>query len=242
VRHLGLFAARGAVVVLLSFVLCACGAGRSVVAIQPPPAGIATPTAQAFKLVRSVDARRFEAHPRDSDIPSLNDADVVNAALTARALGRKRGSFGKARGDIMLPEDSPVTALVAECMRSALASAGGVLVAENDPRFAGARPLELTVERMWSWFRPGAFQVAVEFDASVLIRGALPGFEQGVSVNGHSTYRAAMVNETRWQRTVQEGVQLLTDNMAGALRPAIAQLAAPVTGGEAPPTPAAPSP
>ncbi|HEX6243268.1 MAG TPA: hypothetical protein VFZ61_20280, partial [Polyangiales bacterium] len=142
-----------------------CGAGRSVMTPTLPAVVTAAASAPAFKLVRVSDERVFQAKPPQANIPSLDADDIDDAALKARAIGRKRGSFGKARGDIVLPADGSVTDVAAACVRTALARAGGVLVNEADPRFVDARPLELRVRRFWSWLRPGAWQVQVEFDA-----------------------------------------------------------------------------
>jgi hypothetical protein len=63
------------------------------------------------------DRRVFEVNPRQANIPSLmNDAEIKNPAITARAVARKRGGFGKTLGDVgdvLLPEGRTVTNVVA---------------------------------------------------------------------------------------------------------------------------------
>lgn len=100
------------------------------------------------------DARHFQAKPPQANLHPLNASDVDNPTLTARAYGRKRGSFGKARGDLLLPEQETVSQVVSDCVRAAFARAGAIVVDKADPRFASARPVEVKINRFWSWFRP----------------------------------------------------------------------------------------
>ncbi|WP_157719145.1 hypothetical protein [Halopseudomonas salegens] len=61
-----------------------------------------------------VDNRVFEEAPRDPPVPSLGfeGASAATDAIKARAIGRKRDSYGKALGDILLPEGQSVEQLI----------------------------------------------------------------------------------------------------------------------------------
>lgn len=203
--------------VCLSLILTACGAGRSVLEVKRPQVATAQADAPAFKLVVIEDARHFQAKPPQANLHSLNASDVDNPALTARAYGRKRGSFGAARGDIVLPEQETVSHVVSHCVRAAFARAGAIVVEEADPRFASARPVEVKINRFWSWLRPGAWVVAVEFDAELQIKADLPGFELGRTVTSHAEMRSPLINDSRWQTVVNEGLVKLTDAVAQEL-------------------------
>jgi hypothetical protein len=98
-RHLRTFLWPAVLVLLLS----ACAAGRSTVEITPPSAVNPDGTAYA-KIVSVEDLRKFEARPDDAGTPSLQNAsDITDPSITARAVARKRGGFGMALGDIVLP-------------------------------------------------------------------------------------------------------------------------------------------
>ena len=201
-------------VLTLFVLLSGCGLGRTVLDIQhPASAKPASAAPVALKLMTLVDARHFEAHPSQANIPSLNDDDVTNAALTARAVGRKRGSFGKARGDYMLPANDDVLSLTRQCVEAAVSRAGGVLVAQGDPRYERAIPLDVRLAGFWTWIRPGAWVVAAEFDAAVTLTAPLQGLAQGRTVLAHAEIRRPSITDGRVARVVQEGVATLTTQL-----------------------------
>jgi hypothetical protein len=202
----------------LMAVASGCGAGRSLMTPSVPAPAAAPAQGPAFKLSSVRDERAFQAKPPQANIPSLDADDISDPALKARAIGRKRGTFGKARGDILLPTDSSVTHVVAACLRTALARAGGVLVDDKDPRFASARPLEMRVQRFWSWLRPGAWQVQVEFDAELTVRGPLAGFEAGRVVTAHAELRKGAMTDARWLSSVNDGLDQLVNALTQAFQ------------------------
>jgi hypothetical protein len=88
-------------------ILAGCATSRSEIRLSSP-APAATPqatTTDRAVVIRSVhDERVFEQAPDDPSTPSLGFEGASQASddLKARAVGRKRNSFGKAMGDILL--------------------------------------------------------------------------------------------------------------------------------------------
>lgn len=74
--------------------------------------------------MRVTDRRVFEADPDDPSTPSLKGGEIHNTATTSRAIARKRGGFGKAWGDILLPEGRTVAHLMEEALTRAFQDAG----------------------------------------------------------------------------------------------------------------------
>jgi len=107
------------------------------------------------------DQRTFEA----SSIPSLKEeADLTNRAITVRAIARKRGGFGMALGDIVLPEGQTVEGLVKDAVIRSLRESGYRVVDESDAA---------DIDQFLSWFSPGAFTVAGARRAGRLIPPSL---------------------------------------------------------------------
>ncbi len=206
----------------LVILLSGCATGRTVLDVNAPTAEALGEQAVAFKVVSIDDARTFELKPRQANIPSLRDGDIGNAATKARAIGRKRGPFGGARGDYVVPESSSVAKLVQESVATALVRAGGVLVKDGDPRFAAAIPLQLRIDRFWSWLRPGAWAVQAEFDVQVMVSAPLAGLESGKAVAGHAELRKGAMTDARWRTVVESGLSQFTDELAKAMAPIIA--------------------
>ena len=211
------FAARGRAIgvsLLLGLALSACALGRSVVDVQPPASQAST--GPGFARISEVrDLRRFEVAPRDPSMPSLSNAAEINdPAVTSRAIARKRGGFGAALGDVVLPEGSTVANLVRGAAAKALQDAGYTVVDEKSPNYAKALPLALDIEQFWAWFTPGAFQVTIEFNSLVTMKGdALVG-ANAPSAKGTAAYDSAAIFESDWANIVGKGL----DDLAGKMR------------------------
>src|SRR5689334_551286 len=90
--------------VLAALLASGCALGRSVIDVKAP-ARSAVASGPAVKIVEVRDIRRFEVDPGDPSQPSLGDAaEIKDAKITERAIGRKRGGFGNALGDLALPD------------------------------------------------------------------------------------------------------------------------------------------
>jgi hypothetical protein len=75
-----------------------------------------------------------EARPDDAGTPSLQNAsDITDPGITARTVARKRGGFGAALGDILLPPGQSVAALVRAAAQKALADKGYAVVEAGSP-------------------------------------------------------------------------------------------------------------
>jgi hypothetical protein len=237
------FAARGramGVAILLALTLAACATSRSVVDIQPPVSRAAAGAGLA-RIGEVRDLRKFEIEPRDPAVPSLGDAaEISDPRITARALARKRNTFGKALGDVMLPEGSSVAALVRGAARKALQDAGYTVVDEKSPDYAKAPILAVDIEEFWAWITPGFSAITIEFNSLVALKGdALIG-ANGASAKGVANYAGQAVFESDWTKTIADGLDDLTDKMRARVRaPGAAAVDQPKPTAMAAPPPAA---
>lgn len=119
-----------------------CATTRGELDIRVP--ATANPANEApVPLVQVRNERVFQIRPSSANIPSLMDDDINNKALTLRAVARKRNGFGKAPGEILLPEGRTVELLVKEALTRAFREAGDRVLVPGDTelrdRLAGER-------------------------------------------------------------------------------------------------------
>lgn len=210
-----------AALVVLAGLLTGCAAGRSTIDIPQAPTATAT-TGKAFvKIVEVRDLRRFEAAPKNPSTPSLqNPEEIKNPAITARAVARKRGGYGNALGDIVLPEQRTVPQVVREAVTRALNEQGYVVVQAGAPQFDQALPLQVDIDQFWAWFNPGFAQVSVEFRGLLILKGeALTGRKEDI-VNGTAIVTGMAATEDDWRKVLVAGVNDLIKNMRAVFRPA----------------------
>jgi uncharacterized lipoprotein YajG len=153
------------VAVIATVILCAgligCATTRSELSIAAPaPAKVpAAKTGKTIYIRTVTDGRVFEQAPKQANIPSLGfeGAEKATAEIRARAIGRKRGGFGKAFGDVLLEEGQTVSGLVRQHLTRALEQAGYQVV--NDA--ANAPALDVHIKQFWTWVSPGFWQISL---------------------------------------------------------------------------------
>lgn len=155
-----------------------------------------------------VDARRFEASPRQPSIPSLKNAsEIDDVAITSRAIARKRNSYGMAMGDILLPEGSTVMELAGDAIVRGFRDAGYRVLSPDDPGFADAFPVEARIDQFWAWVTPGFWAMAIEFETRMQLTFATGDFAEGREVRGYIRLKSAAVSSEKWRTTIDRGLQ-----------------------------------
>lgn len=146
--------------------LVGCATSRSEVDVAgPAPRADASGHGQQV-YISAVDERVFQVNPRQADIPSLKNDEIHDAGITGRAIGRKRNTYGKGLGDVVLPSGRSVSQLVSNAVASAYQQAGYEVVSSPSP---SAEPVNVRIVEYWSWFSPGFFTVAVNNKAHLTI-------------------------------------------------------------------------
>ncbi|MGZ4925957.1 MAG: hypothetical protein ACXV4B_05830 [Halobacteriota archaeon] len=197
----------GVTALVLVWLMTGCAATRSTFDVpitQAQPA-----TIKGFvKIVEVKDVRRFEAAPRNPSVPSLQNAEEIkDRAITSRAVARKRGGFGAAMADILLPEGRTVEQLVREALTKAVTEKGYSVVDDKSPEFGKALPLQVDIQQFWSWFTPGFFLLSVEFEGILLLKGPVLIGSNEETIRGYSIVKGMVATDNEWQQVMQQGIQ-----------------------------------
>ena len=213
---------RLAVALQLVFVaaLYGCAAGRSVVTVTMD-AGRNPEKGTAVRIQEVTDLRRFMVRPPSADMPSLmEDNEIHDKAITSRAVGRKRGGFGNALGDVVLQEGMTVQKLVEAATARAFRESGYRVLDSGDPGHAQAVPVSVRIDQFWSWFSPGFAAVTVSFRGVLFLKGDVPPIANGKIANTQVQEQMAAVFEDDWKAIVQKGLNDLVVRMKDVLQPA----------------------
>ncbi len=175
---------------------------------------------EAVKIVRVDDKRIFELNPRNASIPSLKNGEINDKAITSRAVARKRNGFGKALGDILLPEDRTVSDLVKEAVAKAFIESGYRVVEKNDPDYASAKPVEVDIDRFWSWITMGFWALGLNFEAKIKITGGVPAFEGGKEISFSTKLHTQAATTRAWTNILNAGLKGLVEKIKLELKDA----------------------
>lgn len=204
--------------VALAFLISSCALTRSTLDLTVPR--VEAPTGQTYvKLIEVNDVRRFEPKPRNPSVPSLeNPAEISDPAIRSRALARKRGGFGMALADILLPEGRTVEQVVREAVTTAFLERGYLVVDDKSPTSVKALPLSVDIRQFWSWFTPGFMAISIEFEGILILTSEALLINPQETVRGYALVRSLAATDEEWQRTMQEGLKDLIDKMKSRIR------------------------
>ncbi|MBI3900429.1 MAG: flagellar biosynthesis protein [Gammaproteobacteria bacterium] len=204
-------------IVVLAVFLSGCISGRETLDLRISPS-TNSQTGRAVQIVRVTDHRTFELKPTDPATPSLKDGKIQNKAITSRAIARKRNNYGKAMGDVVLPQGRTVENLVEEAIAKSFREAGYRVVMKGESN-AGAIPVYADIVQFWAWFPLDTFLTTYEFKATVNIRAPLSGLQSGVEIVGHATD----VTFPSWEKVISKGLEDFMHNLQGRLKSPAAQ-------------------
>jgi hypothetical protein len=207
-----------AIPVLIGFLASGCAAGRSVIDVNVPEA-TAPESGPAVKIVDVRDLRQFEVNPADPSKPSIGDAkELQDSKITSHAIGRKRGGYGNAMGDLALPENKTAASVVREAVRTALLRRGYRVVDESAPEYSTALPVSIGVQQFWAWMKPGFIELTLSLESQVTLSGnELIGRDPVVVVGHYSTGTGAAFEKT-WAAMIQSGVEELIGKIEQKIR------------------------
>jgi hypothetical protein len=207
---------RSLVILAAAALASGCATSRGILdvsqtAVDNPDTGV------AVAIVRVSDKRSFELNPRQADIPSLKNGEIHNESITSRAIARKRNGFGKAMGDILLPESQTVSEVVKSTVADAFRNSGYRVIDRGDPEFANAVPVEVDVNEFWAWMQPGFWQITLHHRATIALSGPLDALTASDDVRSEVTEGFQTGSEGNWMKTIDAGLAQLRGNVSSAI-------------------------
>lgn len=210
-----------AIIALTALSLGGCATTRSTVMPTVAKAPVAANPTEGtpVKIVAVVDQRVFEHKPQDPSTPSLgSETELANPAITGRAIGRKRGGFGAALGDVLLPEGTTVASMVQDAVTNAYRASGYRVLSKTDAGFDTAMPVDVKIKQFWCWDTPGFWQMSLENRMEVVITAPQPGFENGATVGGYAINKLMAIFEDEWPKIASASLADFDKNLKAKLK------------------------
>lgn len=208
------------VVALLSCLLGACATSRSVIDVSTPSLNNVTQqtTGKDVYVSPPKDKRMFEAAPGTPSIPSLDPSENSSDKVRARAIGRKRNTFGKALGDILLPEGKTVESLTAASIRQAFQESGYRVLDDKSKVSESTYIVDAEITKFWSWMNPGFWAITLSAEISTVldIRSPVGPNRQTVSVRASDNFQTGM--ESNWTEVIDKALKIYVDDLKEKLR------------------------
>lgn len=208
-------------VVLLSCLLSACATSRSVIDVSAPSLPSATQqqaTGRDVYINPPRDKRIFEAAPASPDIPSLDPSEESSDKVRARAIARKRNTFGKALGDILLPEGKTVESLTEASIRQAFQDMGYRVIDDKSKVSESTYVVDAELTKFWSWMNPGFWAITLSAEISTVLDVKSPAgtSRHNISVKASDSFQTGM--ESNWIEVVNKALKAYVEDLKKKLQ------------------------
>lgn len=159
-------------IAILSLLLTGCATNRGTISLHvPEPNMSASPNGKTLFINSVTDNRDFQQSPQTPDIPSLGfgGADNAAAALKKRAIARKRNTFGKALGDILLDENQTVESVVKSSLTKSFQELGYEVLDHKEKVKNDTIIVDTSIDKFWSWMNPGFWALTLSSEIETKI-------------------------------------------------------------------------
>lgn len=228
--HLGLFTIQrinsllkrnGSLLVMLHSLLMlgGCATSRSVLDVPPIQAGASSAANGKEVFINSArDKRMFLENPSEPNIPSLDPSEAQDANIKLRSVARKRNTFGKALGDIVLKEGQTVESLTSAAIRQAFIEKGYRVVDSKDKVTPNTQIVDANISKFWSWMNPGfaSITLSTEISTDLTIKAPDGLSNQTISVKAADNFQTGM--DGNWLEVINKAIRAYVDELKAKLK------------------------
>lgn len=204
------------ILLCLSVMLMAgCATSRGVLDITAEPSVVTKSTGHKgiIKFTSVTDNREFQINPRQANIPSLKDNKINDSYITERAIARKRNGYGKALGDIVLPDGETVPQLVEQLLTHSFTSQGYRVVKPGDMEYEQAMPFDVEINKFWGWFNPGFWSISINFETDILVLAPVDPFVEGQNFSSNIQKSYQVASGKNWKEVIDLSLKALEQDI-----------------------------
>jgi hypothetical protein len=188
--------------VLLLFSI-GCATNRGVVSLKQSVAVVPAQTSGKTVFIKSVtDHREFQENPTTQDVPSLGfgGATAATAEIKKRAIARKRNTWGKAMGDILLENGQTVESVISDSLKRSFGELGYVVLNNEQEVRDGTLVIDSSIEKFWAYMTPGFWAISLSCDISTTLQIMTPKSNTGdtETITVKSTKNFQTASEGNW--------------------------------------------
>lgn len=154
-----------------------------------------------------IDERVFEVKPKEPNIPSLDPDEPQSDSVKLRAIARKRNSFGKGLGDILLKEGQTVESIIYDSLKQAFIENGYIVLENKDQVTDNTYLVDTQIKKFWSWMNPGfwAITLSTEILTDINIKKTSETKNEVINVKISDNFQTGA--GSNWISVMQDGLR-----------------------------------
>ena len=192
------------ITILFLILLTGCVAGRRTIDLSVPSSPQITVEKGEIFIGRIEDNRTFQNNPSDPTNPSI-DGDVTSLTEKQKGLmiGRQRGGFGQAAGDVGLPANDSVMTRTRLLLEEGFKKRGYSITSDS----SALNSVTATINQFWGWITPRIFTISFEARVNCTITLTKPDGLSTIIVQGYGRNQGQMPSDANWQLAYQRAFQ-----------------------------------
>ncbi|MCD4677911.1 MAG: hypothetical protein K8S18_18235 [Desulfobacula sp.] len=198
-------------IISIALFLTGCATNRGIVKIDLPQASVVNLNGKKVFIESVTDKRIFENNPKSQDIPSLGFGGTAQAteSIKKRAIARKRNSFGKAMGDILLDEGQTIESVIRESLITSFTELGYKVVDRKDVGSEDIIIVNATIEKFWAYMTPGFWAITLtsEISTNLSIETLTDNGEKIEEITVKSENKYQIATEKNWMEIIHVSVK-----------------------------------
>lgn len=197
-----------------------CATNRSTMQLALPLASApAAANGRVVVIDRVSDQRHFEDDPDDPSVPSLKKGEAYRLDAEQRkiAIARKRNTWGKAIGDIVLDGGQTIETLTRDLVRAGFEQRGWRVADAASASPPDALHVAVDVREFWAWFTPGMWTVDMEAKIGTLLAFAPPSTQASLDVSAYGKKSAPTGADDNWRQAYDRAFADYAAKLAQAL-------------------------
>lgn len=192
--------------------LTGCATNRGIVGLKLPETITQSQANGKQIFIKSViDKREFQENPKTQDIPSLGFGGAANSSeeIKKRAIARKRNSYGKALGDILLEEGQTVETVITDSLKRSFSEIGYQVIENENKIKHDTIIINATIQKFWAYMTPGFWAITLTSDISTKIIINEPSKDgmktKEITVKSEGKYQVA--SGGNWMEIIHKSLQ-----------------------------------
>lgn len=153
------------------------------------------------------DERVFEIKPSEPNIPSLDPSNTQGDNIKARAIARKRNSYGMALSDILLSEHQSVSGIVESSLKEALEENGFEILDNKSQVSPQTYIADIQIVKFWSWMNPGFWAITISCEVETKVDLHKEGVLETYNIHTKTADTFQKGNENNYKAVIQKALQ-----------------------------------
>lgn len=163
-----------------------------------------------------IDTRKFSTNASTPDQPTYNPRVGLNDDEKSRIIARKRDSFGKALGDILLKDNLTTEKLVRNVVAQSFVDAGYNVV-DEDPENKAVK-CNIIVNKLWGWISPGFWSIGVVTNTELTLDLSYNNKSDSIHTYQKEETRGSFITSKGWRTTFKNNFFSVKQDLTDKIR------------------------